>query len=500
MLVQYSTGCPFSQLCNTVKTVYNGSVFSMSTTRKIAHNTAVQIVGKALSTVLGFVAFLLMARYLGAEQFGWYGTTVSVLGFAGILIDFGLIPVTAQMMSEPRFDKTRLFRTLFTLRLLSAIVFFGLVAGLIFLPQIPYPWEVKIAISFSTISFIAVSLNQVLIGFYQTRLRMHMQAIGEVVGRIVLLVGLWLLITEQAGFVAIMWLVVLSSVAYTAVLLVGARKENVLGFALDADIVKAIAIKSWPLAVAVMFNVVYLKGDVLILSVVRSQVDVGVYTAAYRVVDILAQLAMMIMGIMLPLMAYAWSRENMAEFRTRYQQSFDLMMLLGLPVSVGVLLTAPRISPLFGEELIPAAVPLAILAIAVFGVYLGAVFGHAVVAVGKQKQAMWVYLSNAILTLAGYLIFIPRFGMLGAAWMTVFSEIYAGVLLLLMVRHYAGVPLTMSTCTKIILSTILMTIPVVLLPTLNIFAMVAIAGVVYVAALVLTRTISGQTLKEIFSV
>ncbi|MBU1895837.1 oligosaccharide flippase family protein, partial [Patescibacteria group bacterium] len=81
----------------------------MSVTKKIAHNTMVQIVGKIFSTVLGLVALGMMTRYLGAEQFGWYITTIAFLQFVGILIDFGLIPVTAQMMSEPKFDKIKLF-------------------------------------------------------------------------------------------------------------------------------------------------------------------------------------------------------------------------------------------------------------------------------------------------------------------------------------------------------------------------------------------------------
>lgn len=470
----------------------------MSTAKKIAHNTAVQLIGKAVSTLLGFVAFLMMANYLGAEQFGWYGTTISVLGFAGILIDFGLIPVTAQMLSEPRFDKQKLMKNLFTLRLVTSVIFFGAIAGLIFLPQIPYPYIVKLAISFSSLSFIAVSINQVLTGYYQKALRMHIHAIGEVVGRIVLLFGLWLMVAGNSGFLAIMWLLVLSAFAYTAVLLYEPIKQKQIGFAFDKKIWKAIAIKSWPLAIAILFNVVYLKGDVLLLSLVRTQTEVGIYSAAYRIVDILAQLAMMVMGIMLPLMAHAWSRLQKEEFKQWYQQSFDLMLLVGLPVTIGTMLTAPQITRLFGGELAEAATPLVVLSIAVFGVYLGAIFGHAVVAINKQKTAMWIYGSNAILTLAGYLYFIPRFGMMGAAWMTVFSELYAGFFLYLLVKKSTGVALSISTAVKLFLATLLMAIPVMMLPDTSIFIIAPIAALVYAAGALLTRAVTIAGLKDVF--
>ncbi|PIR77405.1 MAG: hypothetical protein COU30_02645, partial [Candidatus Magasanikbacteria bacterium CG10_big_fil_rev_8_21_14_0_10_38_6] len=156
----------------------------MSTTRKIAHNTLIQISGKVVSTLLGLVAIGMMTRYLGQAQFGWYVTVISFLGFAGILIDFGLIPVTAQMMSEPKFDKTVLFKNLLGFRFVTAFVFFGIIPFLAWL--FPYPREVNIAIGFVSLSFLAISMNQVLIGFYQTKLKMHVQVIGEVFGRLVL--------------------------------------------------------------------------------------------------------------------------------------------------------------------------------------------------------------------------------------------------------------------------------------------------------------------------
>ena len=82
----------------------------MSTTQKIASNTAVQVAGKIIATFLGLLGVGMLTRYLGAEQFGWYITTISFLQFIGICIDFGMVPVTAQMLSEPAFDKKKLFQ------------------------------------------------------------------------------------------------------------------------------------------------------------------------------------------------------------------------------------------------------------------------------------------------------------------------------------------------------------------------------------------------------
>jgi len=468
----------------------------MSTTRKIAHNTIIQIVGKAVSTFFGLFAIGMMTRYLGSEKFGWYVTVISFLQFIGILIDFGLIPVTAQMMSEPNFDKKQLFRNLLGFRFTTAIIFLAIAPFIALF--FPYPDEVKIAITFSTISFLSICMNQILNGYYQATLKMHIQVIGEVTGRIVLVLGLLLLIMQKASFLSVMWLIVLSSVSYTIVLWLSARKSTPAGFGFDWDIWKAIAKKMWPIAISIMFNVIYLKGDIVILSIFKSQTEVGIYGAAYRVIDILAQLAMMIMGVMLPLLAYAWSRNLKHDFRLRYQQSFDAIMLFAVPMAVGTLLLGDKIMLLVaGPKFIESGVVLKVLAFAVFWVYLGAVFGHTAVAINRQKQTIWIFLSDAVLTLIGYFIFIPLYGMHGAAWMTVFSELYAGILLFLTVRHYAQEKLRMKTLSKIIIASVIMGSLLVLFSTLHIIVLVIIGVVSYGVVLLAIGGISKETLKEI---
>lgn len=470
-----------------------------TTTQKIAHNTIAQIMGKIVSTALGLIAIGLMTRYLGAEQFGWYVTAISFLQFIGILTDFGLIPVSAQMLSESAYDKQTLLKNLLGFRLVSAVIFLGAapVVALFF----PYPPEVKIAIAFSTISFLSIAINQILIGYYQTELRMHVHAIADVAGRMVLVAGLLILIAAHAPFLAIMGIIVLSTIAQTAVDWMVAARRTPIRFAFDVDIWRAIVKKMWPVAISIMFNVVYLKGDIVLLSLFRPQTEVGLYGAAYRVLDIVSQMAMMVMGVILPLLAFSWARNMKEEFRARYQQAFDLAMAIAIPMTVGIALFSEKIMVLVaGHDFATASVPLALLAVAVFGVYLGAVFGHTAVAINKQKQTIWIYASNAMITLIGYLIFIPRFGMLGAAWMTAFSELYAGLLLFFTIQRYSGERLRVKTFGKILVASAIMGAILFPLRDLHIAFLIILGIAVYAAVIIGIRGISKETIKEIFSV
>lgn len=471
----------------------------MSIKKQLAHNTILQIIGKIFSTALGLIALGMMTRYLGTEKFGWYITTITFLQFIGILIDFGLIPVSAQMFGEAKHEKSKLFNNLFTYRFTTAFIFLAL-APLISL-VFPYPPEVKIAIAFSTISFFSIALNQILVGNYQTKLKMIVQVIGENIGRLALVIGLYLLINKQADFLAIMILVVFSNLAYTLTMLLHTHfKENKIKFEFDKKIWQEITTKMWPIAISIIFNVVYLKGDTLLLSLFTNQTEVGLYGAAYRVIDVLTQTAMMIMGLFLPLLAFSWGKEIKQEFKERWQLSFDAMMLLAVPMTVGVIMLANKIMVMIaGEEFYEAGNILKILALAIFGVYLGAIFGHTAVAINKQKQTIWIYSISAILTLIGYLIFIPKFTIYGAAYMTVFSEIFTSIGLFFIINKYIKEKLLVKTFCKIIFASFVMALTIYFLKNLNVLLLVILGIIVYSVIILLTKAVSKETLLEIFN-
>src|SRR3989338_8899006 len=219
----------------------------MSLTRSIAHNTAIQFVGKIVSTILGLLAVAIITRSLGTEQFGWYVTATGFLQFIGILSDFGFTVTTANMLAEPAFDKTKLFNTLFTWRLLTAFIFHAAAPALILF--FPYPPEVKTAVLISAFSFFAIALNQVFIGYYQANLRTHIQTIGEILGRLVLVAGVAFVGFTSRSFLMVMGAITLASVVNTAYLI---WQHNSVRFSFDRTITRAIARKMWPTALAVI--------------------------------------------------------------------------------------------------------------------------------------------------------------------------------------------------------------------------------------------------------
>jgi O-antigen/teichoic acid export membrane protein len=465
----------------------------MSEVRKIAQNTVWQLIGKSISTLLGLAAIAIMTRALGVEQFGWYATAIGFLQFIGIFTDFGFTVITSNMLSEPAHDKSKLLGNLFTWRIITAVLTQGIAPLTIFL--FPYPAPIKWAVVIMSFSFIGVSLNQVLVAYYQTKLKMYVQAIGEVIGRVVLVGGLALVATGHLGFLPMMAVITLGSISYTGYLW---YKSEPIRFQIDRVISRAIFTKLWPVALAVIFNCLYLQGDRVILPLYAPQTEVGLYGAAYRVIDITLQVSSMLIGLLLPLISYAYSRNNRENFIKESQRAFDLMILFIFPIIAGVLaLSGPIMRFVGGPEFAASGVFLRIQILTMFGICFGMVFGHIILAINRQRQALWVYIAVAILSVTAYFILIPKLGGVGAAWVRVGSELIAGIGLMILTGYYSKFWPKLRAFTKIVLASAVMGCVVWRIQPFNLFASILIGVIIYAVLVLAFKVISKQTLREV---
>jgi O-antigen/teichoic acid export membrane protein len=465
----------------------------MSFTRAVAHNTAVQLVGKVVSTALGLVALALLARYLGLERYGWYATATGWLQFVGIICDFGFTVTISNMLAEPKFGKRAVLNTVFTWRLITAFVIHGL-APFIFL-FFPYPAPVKLAVFILSLSFFATALNNVFIGWYRTALSMQLPTASEVFGRVILVVGLLLVAKTNAGFIAAMGMVCVAAIVPNLYLY---QKIGGIRLSLDRAVSRDLWRKMWPTATAVIFNAIYLQGDRVLLPLYAPQTTVGLYGFSYRVLDVALQVAAMVMGLVMPTITFAWARGLHREFSERFQLALNMLALLLFPISAGIFaLATPILHFVAGSDFAAGGAILRGLSISIFGTCFGMVFGHVALALDKQKQALWVYVSDAILSIIGYLIFIPRFGVWGAIGVTIFSEFYAGILLMALTIYHARQWPRFTVVGKIALASIVMALGVALAPLPHVLWSVAWGAALYATLILAFRIVPLSSLREL---
>jgi len=403
---------------------------SMSLTRSLALNTGVQVAGKIVSTALGLAIIGLLTRLLGTEGFGAYSTANAFLQIFALLLDLGLNVTLVALLGEHAGDEAyerRCTSALFTLRIVMALLVLGIFAPFVAFLS-PYPLELKLAIIALTGSFFFPSLNQVVTGVEQRHLKMHAAAIAENVGRVVTLAGLFIAVAFHFGIVPIMWIISFAGFANFFTNFLSARKFAHFGWNWDPEFWLEALKRSWPVGLSIAFGLLYFKADTIIMSFSRSQAEVGIYGAAYRVLEILITVPFMYAGVLLPILSNAWAKRDQARFKKLLSASIDVMAVLVIPIIVGTWLLGVRIMTIVaGPEFADSGRILSVLILAIGAIYLNTVFSHSVVAIDAQRSMLPFYAFVAISALTGYLILIPTYGMWAAAWITVASEVIIGL-------------------------------------------------------------------------
>jgi len=399
----------------------------MRLSTKIAYNTIIQIISKVLSIILGLISIAIITRHLGQNGFGQYTTIITFLSFFGIIADLGLTLVTIQIISKPGIDQNKALGNLLGLRLISAIIFLGLAPIVVLL--FPYSAEVKTGVAIASFSFLFIALNQVLVGLFQKKLRMDKVSIAEIASRLVLLFGIIIAVKFNYGLKGILAATVFSSLVSFLFHFIFSKKFAIIKLKFDLTYWQEIIKKSWPLAITITLNLIYLKSDTLFLSVIPRDSDigiiaeVGIYGAAYKVIDVLITIPFMFAGIILPIMAKNWITGKKDVFAAILQKSFDVLVMLALPMAVGAQFVAEDVMIIVAGNDFAASGPiLKILIFAAVAIFLGNMFAHAIIAINKQKKVIKVYIFVAITSVIGYFLVIPNFSYMGAAWVTIYSE------------------------------------------------------------------------------
>jgi len=455
----------------------------MSLGLRIAHNTLYLIVGKIISTALGVTTIALLLRYLSPDDYGRYTAVIAFVLLLGTVTDFGLNLSTTQDISENNQDTAKTINSVFTARIIANVILLALLPAILML--FPYEHTVKQAIMLTSLLFFANSLFQILTAYFQKTLQAGKIAIAELGGRVMLFASTLLAIQFRFTFLELMLTVIASGFAQLWVMVHFTSKEFPIVFSVDWTTWKRIARKTWPIALSVVFTTIYFKGDAVILSLVRPFEDVGIYGAAYKILEVLITVPILIMGLILPHLTARYSAKDLEGFHTVIQSTWDALSLITIPMVIGTVAIAhPIIQLIAGDGYEPAARVLQILIVAAGIIFLGSIFTHAIVAINKQKTMVPFYAAAAVGSIALYVLFIPMYTYYAAAAVTVLAEFFiasvAAYKVLSITRR-----LSFAYFNKSLLASIGMGIVLASIPTANVFLLLPLGALCYIGLIAL---------------
>jgi O-antigen/teichoic acid export membrane protein len=469
----------------------------MAFARQIAYNVVFSSGAKIASTVLALVSIGFITRYLGKEGFGNYATVLAFLSFFAAILDLGLNAISTREISRPGASEEKIMSRIFSLRVVSSFLVLLIVPVIICF--FPYSREVKMGILIIAFSFLFNASYQILNGIFQKNLAMDKVAMSELMGKIIQVGIVILAVKYDLGFSWVILSLFFNMLVSFFLIHLWSRKFIKLKWEYDFQYWKTFLKESWPMGVSVFITFLYFKMDTILLSVMRSSADVGIYNAAYKVIENIAFFPSMIMGLILPVMSFSIFSDR-RRFLDISNKTFRVFLLTVVPLLIIIIFLSDGIIHLIGGAgFFESALVLEILVFALVFIFFGNFFNAILIAANLQKKLMIVLSFAAILNISLNLIIIPIWSYLGAAVVSVITEFLVVVLTGFFVFKKINYKPSFQRGGQIILSGLIMAIPLFFFRNSNFFILIISSSAIYLFCLWIFKVITIQEIKSLVS-
>ena len=468
----------------------------MAVARKIAYNVFFNATAKILATILALVSIGFITRYLGRDGFGDYATVLAFFSFFGSLADLGLYSVATREISRVGADEKKIMGNVFSLRLTSAIIVF-LFSPLVFL--LPYSHDLKIGIIIAAASFVFSSAYSVLNGIFQKYLAMDKVAITELIGKVIQMGIIILAVKLDLGFSMIIFSLLVYMIFNFIIVLILSRRYVKFKFEIDFDYWKKFVKESLPMGIAVVITFLYFKTDTIMLSMMKSSSDVGIYNAAYKVIENITFFPAMMIGLILPLTArYIFTDRD--KFHNISDKTFKFFVILIIPIIVGALFLSDGIIRLIGGGgFAESANVLRIIIFSLAFIFFGSFFNNILLAGNLQKKLMIALGFCAVFNISLNFYLIPRYSYIGASYTSVFTEMLVAIFGFYLSRKYLKYTPRVGNIGGMFASGIAMALFLFIFQGFNFFAIALGSTAIYLIFLYITRAISQDEVKSLFN-
>ncbi len=388
----------------------------------IASNAFIASAGRIVGGVFALFTTIFITRSLGTSGFGEYSTAVAFLYIFNAIADFGLYSYLVREISRTKNDERSIVGHTITLRMAFLVVLLS--AGILIGQVLPYPEAVKRGMVFAAVSYFFLSSSQVLMGLFQRYLVIWKAAAAEVISRGVQLAFVcFLFLSDEIKIEAFLGVLAVASFVNFCVVIFFARQHTTFTFGVSWSAWKAIAKESFPIALSLIFTLIYFRLDTVLLSLFKSAHEVGIYNISYKLLENIIFYPAMFVGLLMP--ALSREAENHSEkFAELLQKGSKTLFAVAVPmVFGGVILTRPIIEMVGGTAFREAQQPFVVLLLATACIFFGTIAGAAVIALNKQKQAIPIYFCAMVFNVLVNLVFIPQYGYMATAITTLITEV-----------------------------------------------------------------------------
>lgn len=406
----------YTNTVNYIKEIWINTDF-----QKYFKNTSWMFASRILCMIISFVTTVFVARRLGPENLGQLNYAVSFIGIFSFIASLGIDNILYRDLIKYPEKKKEYLGSAITIKLLA-----GTLTALISILSAIFFTEndvSRIAIFILSGTFI-FSAFQIINYEFQSRVKSKYPSIIALLVTIILNSLKIIIVLLGKGVIYLSLVLLFESILYALFYwFFYERKieEKVLSWKFDKNIAISLLKDSWPLIFTSAFALVYARIDQIFIKHMINAEAVGIYSSAVTLAEVWYFIPTIIVASLFPAIINAKSISE-EKYYIIFKKISVLLGLSAIVISLIVTFTATFImNTVYGVAFTSGSIILKIYVWATIGTFIGYLINNYLIAENNKKGLILITFIPMLINIILNVIWIPKFGIVGAAYATLIS-------------------------------------------------------------------------------
>lgn len=389
--------------------------------KTILTNTLFLMGASVFNIGVSIVTTALIARAIGPELYGRYTFGLTYVLIFSVFSNFGIESLFIRETSRER-QKLALINDIFPLKIVLSIMTVGLVVASLYV--LDYPNETAEVVRILCVGLFFQVLYECLMSVSKALEEMYVVALFSVLFRVVSGAAIVVSIVSGIGFMGIVSAFVLGNAAtFLAALWVHAQRWGLKPMGVRVDTWNSLIRQGYPFFLSALVTMLYAKINVLMLSKMVPETDLGYFMAAATLVENLFFIPTAFNTTIFPAFSRMYGASPEA-LRQSYGKIVRYLVIVTLGVSAGTMLVGEEvIRLLYGEQFSPATPILSILILYWALAFFSNVLSSLLFSIHQERAQARIMVVASCLSIVLNAIFIMHSGVFGAAFAAVVTEV-----------------------------------------------------------------------------
>lgn len=390
--------------------------------KKIFMNVFWAMLGKVVNMGASLFVGILVARYLGPNQYGLMNYVISFVAIFSVFASFGLTNIEVRELAKSPEHKGSILGTCFVLRLFFSTIAYCIIICIVFLANSDS--ESRILILLYGLSLFSTNCFEVIRNYFTSIVKNEYVVKSEIARTIIgASVKLILLLFDApliSFIVALLFdtFLVVSGYCLAYTKHVGNFKE----WNFNKLLVPYYLRQSFPLVLSGAAVIVYQKIDQVMIGNMINNESVGYFATAGKFLDVILFLPIVLSQTLTPFIVKIYQKNDMSVFYEKSYQFVSLVVWVAVMLAFFVCIIAqPLILYTFGNAYLPAVPILQIIVWKTVGMALSTSAGQIIIIQGIHKYAVIRNLLGCLSCVILNYFMLPKYGIIGSAWVTIIT-------------------------------------------------------------------------------